>query len=430
MGPISTLERSPTFFPAVSAGSALSVLTSAINIPSSGSLQLHQSEDKPSFDAQVREISDSISVSLEDDMALPQVSPSLVREIDLTQFASISDKSLPLEHRLQPEPWIRFSNDTMNHLTTLQFKSIQAYRHFSQGDVDKAQYYIQSSIKRNDVPDFIFSTNAEVIKDIDRLGVICRVVGRLDDAQCIHLRTLSVRQNSFGPLHPDTILSMARLANVCTRQNNLDEAEKYAYRATEAMKITFGIKHPDTLLSMRILAVLTRDKRSTLQAQASFVPILEMFTQAFGERHPKTLAVVHEASETFQVGGDLDEVTDHMWTQAIQRLILDRDEDVSEEEDHARPSVTTAMTSTLYDHLRYLEMTRLRKQVYETQAVVFDAQMRFLKDEGARYVLTRYVDGAIGMMVKIVKARTKKLGPDHPRTLYSRRIMEEWMTAM
>ena len=75
-------------------------------------------------------------------------------------------------------------------------------------------------------------------------------------------------------------------------------------------------------------------------------------------------------------------------------------------------------------------MRRLLKQVYETQAVVFDGQMRFLKDKNATYVLTRYMDGAIVMIVKTAKARARKLGPNHPGTLYSRRIMDEWMTAM
>lgn len=114
---------------------------------------------------------------------------------------------------------------------------------------------------------------------------------------------------------------------------------------------------------MRTLTVLTRDKGSISQVQALSVHLLELFTQAFGEAHPQTLAVVHEASETFQFCGDLDEVTDHTWAQAIRRLILDRYEENSEEEDHSRPSVITDMKFTLYDHLGFLEMRQLLKQV-------------------------------------------------------------------
>ena len=82
-------------------------------------------------------------------------------------------------------------------------------------------------------------------------------LGHLDEGERVARESLQSREETLGPKHPDTLLSVNNLASLLQEQGKLGEAEPLFRRALQGSEETLGPKHQDTLNTRGNLGSLT-----------------------------------------------------------------------------------------------------------------------------------------------------------------------------
>ena len=70
---------------------------------------------------------------------------------------------------------------------------------------------------------------------------------------------------TWGPEHPDTLMTMANLAVVYRYQGRYNEAESLCSRALGGDEKTLGSEHPDTLKALDNLGIIYLPVAGTIQ---------------------------------------------------------------------------------------------------------------------------------------------------------------------
>ena len=80
--------------------------------------------------------------------------------------------------------------------------------------------------------------------------------GRYSEAIPLAQRTLTIREKSLGPDHPDVAVSLNNLAELYRAQGRYADAEPLHKRALTIREKALGPDHPDVALSLNNLAGL------------------------------------------------------------------------------------------------------------------------------------------------------------------------------
>ncbi|KAL2819850.1 hypothetical protein BDW59DRAFT_164884 [Aspergillus cavernicola] len=78
--------------------------------------------------------------------------------------------------------------------------------------------------------------------------------GQWKEAEELDVQVLEIRKQVLGPVHPETLRSMANLAATYRDLGRLKEAEELGLQVIESHHQVLGPEHPDTLSSMANLA--------------------------------------------------------------------------------------------------------------------------------------------------------------------------------
>jgi tetratricopeptide (TPR) repeat protein len=75
-----------------------------------------------------------------------------------------------------------------------------------------------------------------------------------EEKESLYLRALRIREQAFGPDHPEILKSLNKLGNLCWYVDRYSEAEQYRKRAVVISEKAFGPEHPETVKSLWELA--------------------------------------------------------------------------------------------------------------------------------------------------------------------------------
>jgi CHAT domain-containing protein/Tfp pilus assembly protein PilF len=135
------------------------------------------------------------------------------------------------------------------------------------------------------------------------LAYIYQSQGRYTEAEPLYRRELEASEHMFGPEDPSTLISLNNLAKIYSFQGRYAEAEPLYLRALEAQERTLGPEHPDTLVSMSNLAGLYSDQDRYDEAETLYLRDLEASERTLGTEHPHTLTGVHNLALLYKSQG-------------------------------------------------------------------------------------------------------------------------------
>ena len=112
--------------------------------------------------------------------------------------------------------------------------------------------------------------------------------GMYAQAEPLHQRALTIREQVLGPEHPDTASSLNNLAGLYDHQGLYAQAEPLYQRALAIWEKVLGPEHPDTATSLNNLALLYHHQGLSAQAEPLFQRALAIREQVLGAEHPDT----------------------------------------------------------------------------------------------------------------------------------------------
>jgi len=87
---------------------------------------------------------------------------------------------------------------------------------------------------------------------LDTLGEMYMNLGLFDAAGSLLEQSLSIRQSSLSPKHPDIATSLSQLGYLRLLEDRYSEAESLQQAALAIRESTFGRAHADTAFSLYI----------------------------------------------------------------------------------------------------------------------------------------------------------------------------------
>ncbi|WP_052402549.1 tetratricopeptide repeat protein [Muricoccus aerilatus] len=140
---------------------------------------------------------------------------------------------------------------------------------------------------------------------LNNLALVLREQGDLAGARPLFERALLIRENALGPEHPDTAMSLNNLALLLRGQGDLAGARPLFERALEIRKRVLGPEHPDTASGLNNLALLLRDQGDLAEARSLFECALQIKESTLGPEHPYTAVSLNNLALLLRDQGDL-----------------------------------------------------------------------------------------------------------------------------
>jgi CHAT domain-containing protein/Tfp pilus assembly protein PilF len=125
-----------------------------------------------------------------------------------------------------------------------------------------------------------------VATSLNNLAILYQRKGRYAEAEPLHQRALTIREQALGPAHPDVASSLNNLAVLYEAQGRLAEAIPLVERALTIVEQALGPQHPEVATSLSNLAVLYKAQGEYAQAEPLLQRALAIREQALGPTHP------------------------------------------------------------------------------------------------------------------------------------------------
>jgi tetratricopeptide (TPR) repeat protein len=126
----------------------------------------------------------------------------------------------------------------------------------------------------------------KVSRDLEYLGSLLFVIGRLKEAESLQRRALAIAKASYGPEHPRVVLSLSNLAILLHATNRLEEAESLLRRALAIEEATFGSEHPRVAGVLHNLAHLLQETSCPEEAESLYRRALHIDETSYGPEYP------------------------------------------------------------------------------------------------------------------------------------------------
>ena len=257
--------------------------------------------------------------------------------------------------------------------------------------VRERQREIQETISRNQKksrrPSWLFGASRKSRTQIIQLARFSRVYaqcGRWDEAKTLQLEVKEFL-DPLGPEHPSTIRIKIALSATCWQLGEGNEAAELQSQVLQAHLSSFGEEHPETLKVIDILG-------ESCWQQGQFTKSLELHERAFtgmtrilGPGHENTLKAADNLGRAHATFWRMNQARE-LHTMAVAGM-----------RDHSNLGPMHLDTLVAMDHLAtdYLEKTPHEYNGEED------------------------LDRAYQLLVEVVASREKKLGKEHPYTLWA-----------
>ena len=257
--------------------------------------------------------------------------------------------------------------------------------------VRERQQEIQEAITRKRKgsirPSWLFSKPRKTETQVTQLAKFSRVYaqcGRWDEARCLQLEAEEF-VSPLGPEHPSTIRIKLALSGTYWHLGQGNEAAELQSQVLQAHINLFGQGHPDTLKVMDILG-------ESRWQQGRFNESLQLHQQAFEGMRPK-LGPQHE--NTLKAADNLGRAHTTFWRMEQARKL------------HAM-AVAGMRTNK-----------KLGPMHLDTLVAMDNLALTYLEKNPIEYNSAEDLDRAYQLLVEVVVSRVKKLGKEHPYTLWA-----------
>jgi hypothetical protein len=122
-------------------------------------------------------------------------------------------------------------------------------------------------------------------------------------ARLLFERAWAIREEAFGPKHPQTAVSLINLARVLRAQGDIEGARALHKRALEIREAALGREHPDTARSLNYVARILRENGDLATARVNCERALAICEKAGSEDHD-TATSLNNLARIFQAQGD------------------------------------------------------------------------------------------------------------------------------
>lgn len=128
----------------------------------------------------------------------------------------------------------------------------------------------------------------EVASNYDNLGSVHKILGNTDEANACYLKAISIREEKFGDMHPDTNLSYNNYASMLSDIGQQDKALEYFEKVLHVETKILGKNHYNTAITLHNMGLAYfRDTRYD-QALEFYRRSLEVKLSTISENHAST----------------------------------------------------------------------------------------------------------------------------------------------
>ncbi|GCE15003.1 tetratricopeptide repeat protein [Tengunoibacter tsumagoiensis] len=198
----------------------------------------------------------------------------------------------------------------------------------------------------------------EAAELLDRTGSYFLEHAMYTQAKSLYLHALGIREQYFGPEHPQTATSLNHLAILYRGNGNYIEAEPFYVRALHIREQHLGPHHLDTAASLHHLANLYESQRDYARAEPFYLRALHIREQHLGPHHLDTAATLHHLAILYQDQGKYEQA-EPLFQRALH---------ICEQLDphHPRTSSTLSYLGGLYQEQgRYAEAESFYRRGFE-----------------------------------------------------------------
>jgi len=146
----------------------------------------------------------------------------------------------------------------------------------------------------------------DVATSLNYLAELYRAQGAYTKAEPLYLRALAIREKILGAGHPDVATSLNNLAELYRAQGVYAKAEPLYIRALGIREKALGPMHPDLATSLNGLADLYLDQGANAKAEPLYVRALGIREKALGPTHPDLAVTVNSLGLLYEHQGAYD----------------------------------------------------------------------------------------------------------------------------
>ncbi len=145
----------------------------------------------------------------------------------------------------------------------------------------------------------------EVARTLGNLGNVARKQGDLSGARQLLERALRIKEQSYGPGHPEVARTLDNLGNVAREQGDLSGARQLLERALRIEEQSYGPDHPEVARTLGNLGNVAQDQGDLSGARQLQERALRIFEQSYGPDHPEVARTLTNLGNVAQDQGDL-----------------------------------------------------------------------------------------------------------------------------
>ncbi len=142
---------------------------------------------------------------------------------------------------------------------------------------------------------------------LNRMGFYLYGRANYSEAEPLFCRSLAIREQQLGPLHPDVAQSLNNLAELLRAQGKYDEADPLSRRSLAIREQQLGPEHPDVALSLNNLAELLRTQGKYIEAEPLYRRSLAIREQQLGPEHPDVATSLNNLAALLESQGKYSE---------------------------------------------------------------------------------------------------------------------------
>ncbi len=257
--------------------------------------------------------------------------------------------------------------------------------------------------------------NANIATVCCNLGKLYLAQGNYAQAEPLFQDALILRQDIYGPEHPDTASVLHNLAELYQNQGLYSQAESYYNQACSIREHHFWRSHPETMATLNSLARLYHHQGRSREAEALFREILSPSEVAFGLQHPEVATILHNLALVLEEQGKYAQVE-----QLYQRALTIREQRLGL--DHPNVAATLNSLAGLYTRQGKYEQA---ESLYQRALTIYE-QAVGLEHHHTASVLNNLADlyrsqekyvQAEQFYQKALKSYEQAVGNEHPDTI-------------
>lgn len=238
---------------------------------------------------------------------------------------------------------------------------------------------------------------------------------QFDEAERLHQEVLQKCERSLGQEHRDTLSSKFNLAVLRAKQGKMQEAEDLYRHVAEKREKILGAQDLHTIRAKSNYAYHLQKRGKLKESETLFKGVVDQRHVALGRDHPETLRSRCHLAQVLAKQGDLSQAREA--EAQLREVCAQREQKLGK--DHAETLVTLSHLAVVLERLRPEEAVRVHEEIWTRLDAALPAERRRAKAEQGAFASSLEPSQAVAMLRQVAERRQKSLGADHADTLHA-----------